>query len=664
MRIILAVLMLTLAGGARVLAADSPAPARYDSTLIVNRDQFTNLPEPVMARLLRDGWVAVPGRQEQLFHVYEQNEYYLVPNFVTTDAMLQLMHLYFDFTLSDLEERKLFAMVDSLCTGLSARLREQKPLTPALERGILYAGMAEGLCATDSVWTPPAWATGKWAAPLAAQAKLILAADKIHKGPILGTVDYTMFRVRGHYTRSPALTRYFRVMMWLGLPGLVFDEDIVPFATPLILSHALARDARLQSLYDAIQAPVEFYVGPCDDITPGLVRAVADSICGANASLEAWLAHPDQIRDELIRRDPTRIKPEYADDRGLTQVRLMGQRYLPDAEMFQHLVDSSQRPFPSGLDLFAAIQVPAALEILHADPPTWSAYWPQLAELQARFVTLPPADAQDNLYWRWIHLLRTLNDPPPAAAPPFMTTPSWARKNLVTGLASWAELRHDTILYAKQSAAECGGGDLPPRVPGYVEPRPDVFDEIRNLISMTRGQLESWGLLDRRLRQVGQELEEKAVFLSGVARKELAGEPLDPRELEEIRIFGANAEYLTISLLVDDYARWFEISGPDRRLAVVADVHTAGGKVLEVGVGNADEIYVIVKDGENLVITRGAMFSYHEFTQPIANRLTDEQWHRMLDAGREPPRLPWIGDLVAPSPVPDLPQRRRYSSGC
>ena len=31
-------------------------------------------------------------------------------------------------------------------------------------------------------------------------------------------------------------------------------------------------------------------------------------------------------------------------------------------------------------------------------------------------------------------------------------------KNLNTALASWAELKHDTILYGKQSGAECGDG--------------------------------------------------------------------------------------------------------------------------------------------------------------------------------------------------------------
>ena len=58
----------------------------------------------------------------------------------------------------------------------------------------------------------------------------------------------------------------------------------------------------------------------------------------------------------------------------------------------------------------------------------------------------------------------------------------WQYKNLNTGLASWTELKHDTILYAEQSGAEMGGGEefqIPPYIPpgpkGYVEPNPALL---------------------------------------------------------------------------------------------------------------------------------------------------------------------------------------------
>ena len=41
-------------------------------------------------------------------------------------------------------------------------------------------------------------------------------------------------------------------------------------------------------------------------------------------------------------------------------------------------------------------------------------------------------------------------------------------------------------------------------------------------------------------------------------------------------------------------------------------------------------------------MTKGAIFSYYEFCQPVANRLTDELWREML-TGDDPPQLPeWV----------------------
>ena len=44
-----------------------------------------------------------------------------------------------------------------------------------------------------------------------------------------------------------------------------------------------------------------------------------------------------------------------------------------------------------------------------------------------------------------------------------MQSDAWLDKQLNTSLGSWTELKHDTILYAKQAYAEMGaGGHFPP----------------------------------------------------------------------------------------------------------------------------------------------------------------------------------------------------------
>ncbi len=78
-----------------------------------------------------------------------------------------------------------------------------------------------------------------------------------------------------------------------------------------------------------------------------------------------------------------------------------------------------------------------------------------------------------NLYTGWLESLQHVMALPDERAPDFMRSRVWARKSLNTALGSWTELRHDTILYAKQSvAAEGGGGEEKPGCP-------DTWSRIR-----------------------------------------------------------------------------------------------------------------------------------------------------------------------------------------
>lgn len=55
---------------------------------------------------------------------------------------------------------------------------------------------------------------------------------------------------------------------------------------------------------------------------------------------------------------------------------------------------------------------------------------------------------------------------------------AWQRKMLQTQHASWSELRHDTLLYGKQSYTaipSCGYPD------GYVEPYPALYEKLEAL---------------------------------------------------------------------------------------------------------------------------------------------------------------------------------------
>ena len=676
------------------------ATLKYRPEAVVNRSQFANLSPAAMDRLLKNGFVVAPGNNLQLFHVYEENDYRSAPNFITTDSVLQLYHLYFDFSLREIESEKLLPAAAELCRGMLAKLRARYAAATdprqkeALRRAVLYFAVAE-----DLTWTPPPpaasgeerweenpasgppedlaaaalvrpapdWLSGQDRADFLAQHGLIFKAEATQKGPIMGTVDYTMFKPRGHYTRSHRLMAYFRAMMWLGLPGFILDEKVMPIEAALAVSYELTRSPKLLAKYLLIYEPTGFYVGPTDDITPMLVREAADEICGPVAEFSQWVTRKEEIRAELIKRNPARIRSKFFgdDDRNQPQVRFMGMRYVPDSEILQRLVDVQLRPYPTGLDIFGVMGVKAALTILRSAKNNWPGYWPEQKKLTAELKDLKPATGEPNLYWRWLRLLRTLNQPAPAGAAPFMRTDPWEYKNLSTALGSWAELRHDTILYAKPAAAECGGEEeMSRRMVGYVEARPDFFAELGELQRFTTAELSRRGLLTERLEQVGSRMQETFGFLERIGRKEIEGRKLSAEEYETIRLFGSELERLTIQVLSDRASAWAEVTGPDRSVAVIADVYTYDQETMEEAVGLADEIYALVEIDGYLYITRGAVFSYYEFYQPKTNRLTDEQWQEMLRKNKAPARPRWTKEFMVDQPPGKPSERYEYSSGC
>ncbi|MDW7679561.1 MAG: DUF3160 domain-containing protein [bacterium] len=226
---------------------------------------------------------------------------------------------------------------------------------------------------------------------------------------------------------------------------------------------------------------------------------------------------------------------------------------------------------------------------------------------------------------------------------------AWANKELLTALASWAELRHDTILYAKQSTTPCGTIPEPPR--NYVEPNPHLYARLASLVKYTRDGLESRNLLSPEFKQKLDLFEKLLLFLKNIAIKELENIPLTDREYEDIYCFGKVMQQL-VSVFPDPQDQW---KSETDDMAVVADVHTDSNtdRCLEEGVGYPLEIFVIVNEGGTIRITRGAIFSYYEFTWPIADRLTDEKWRQLL-VSENPPELPeWVSnfmDISQPQP--------------
>jgi len=232
--------------------------------------------------------------------------------------------------------------------------------------------------------------------------------------------------------------------------------------------------------------------------------------------------------------------------------------------------------------------------------------------------------------------------------PSFMLSQAWTRKDLNSLLASWTELKHDTILYAKQVYAEMGGGMAGVDDRGYVEPNPHLYGRLAALIDMTREGLSSRDLLDQKDRDSLDRLEQLALSLKTISEKELSNVPLTDEEYDLIRSYGGQLEHFWLDALKD--------MGVDHRSAIaenpaalVADVATdPSGQVLQEATGHVFDIYAVVPVDGSLRIARGGVYSHYEFSWPLSDRLTDQKWHELLDSGQAPPLAGWTDTFIAP----------------
>ncbi|MHB9107712.1 MAG: DUF3160 domain-containing protein [Armatimonadota bacterium] len=647
-----------------------------DLSNVSNRKILPRLNAAQQKALATNGFFALPTGDEQLFYIYENNTYKKIPTFVTTDSVMHTYHIFYDFTLRYLEKERLFPAVKEMSARMLdanlQALREEHPprIEEALARNAIMFAVPLRLSGQNPVLP----------ASILPRVEQELQRVREHKwwthdasgNPLFSfteaQVNYTQFIPRGHYTRTEEFKQYFLAMMWYGLvPMNLFPvkdrpDTKYPVLQALILTEQLNQDATAQALWQQLYDPTVFYVGKADDLSFYQLQPLLERLFGAG-KLERFddAAKIAQFREAVKKELPAAgIQTFNFFEGGLQgpQFRIMGQRYIPDSRMLQELTwprvgtERDKRYFPLGLDVFAVLGSPRAAQLLDVvyKEPRYANYLTQRKKLQAEFARLTPEDWRQNLYYGWMYCLLPMLKPAPAGYPAFMRNIAWQDKSLVTALGSWTELRHDTILYAKQSmVAECGDGEgPPPPIPGYVEPQVEVYERLSWLLKLNKA-----GLVQRKLCANDDELGESfdrfvelTDLLAKVSRKELLNVPLSRDELHAIETYGGELEWLMLSmnnLVSPNYASdWWEIENKtDRSMAVVADVHTANNEALEEAVGNAAEIWVVVPFNGKLIATRGATFTYYEFKQPASNRLTDEAWQEQLKKGKAPIMPPW-----------------------
>ncbi len=403
-----------------------------------------------------------------------------------------------------------------------------------------------------------------------------------------------------------------------------------------------------------IYEPTNFFVGSSDDLNIYQYADLIIKVYGDSPDINSFADEErlDKLYEEAKALPEPRIKPKYTSvtTPAGKQFRFMGQRYVLDAEIIQELTEPIVRPIPSGLDVFGVLGSERAKEIQMGKEENqhWDDYPIIFDKLINKFSNLTDEEWKSNMYQGWMWTLKGFINPFKDGYPSFMTNSAWIDKDLNTALGSWSELKHDTILYGKQSGAEMGGGSMP--TVGYVEPNIEVYEKLLWLTKFSRANLTERDMTIESIDDKMEKFEELLEFLITCSIKELNNEVLTEDEYFKIGYYGGTLESLTSSF-AGDGLRWFEItSDTDKNMAVIADFHTvapndfSNGGYMEAGVGPAYEIYVVVPIDGKLYLTRGAVFSYHEFIS--TERLTDETWQQMISEDKQPSMPKWTDSFI------------------
>ncbi|MEY3013812.1 MAG: hypothetical protein RIT45_2547 [Pseudomonadota bacterium] len=648
------------------------------------------------ALLAKNGFVSSAAWQHEtmahaLLWVFQKD----LPVLVTSDMILQALHASYDDILKLVEKTILHPGLTEMLAKAQSQLGNvakgsDTQAQAAWQDADLFVTVARSLLAGKQVQSLSGAAVDDTVADLLAA----IDAKQMTELEIFGSkrvMDFSQFEVRGHYEGDPVLEKYFRTMMWLGRVDLRFVEPDAAAGTwlfrPRQLMAALHLRAAMQgdpmAKWQTADRLVTLMVGPVDYMDlPALEPMIADfgltdadAVAGLDAAAEqsligrlvAGVYGGQQIASHYLETDPfssepTPLPPSFA---------LLGQRFVIDSYVFANVVydrvifegKKIERVLPSPLDAMFALGSDRALVHLQEE---LQKYPYQGALLLLRHLVEAHDDAfwSSNLYNGWLAALRALSADPAAAdgltspkVPAAMQTGAWHDKQLRTQLASWAQLRHDTILYAKQSYT---GGVACEHPDGYVEPVPAFWAALGKLAGEARVTLQNAPGVDanvaKQLDTFWGHWQTTMGTLETIARGELQGQELTADQLAFLKktivnetICGGpifNGWYTSLYFGADNFDKW---------KPTIADVHTnpnsgplPGPHVLHVATGNVELMIFTADTCTGAEAFVGPVFRYHEVVVPEIKRLKDSDWEKELTAGTAPGQPGWTASFAVP----------------
>ncbi len=461
-----------------------------------------------------------------------------LPVFITADSVLDAWHQSFSSILEELDEiavypalkqlvkhdwGEAFQTTTSAWDPVAGTPQENARVQDAADLVSFYIEVAQGLLDTE---TP----TGSSVAAEWYDAVANPNPEIIVKRGLYNEEDRfsrpNLYKPRGRYTRSAVLSAHFRTLVWLSRAQfhiahsgeLDLDQRNRELGAAVLLALTI-RDGGLMEDWTKIEKMLQGIAGQSDAMTVSEMIVLLEANSLDNISTIASDAAIANLRNALLSSTygvqevnggyyeavvgVNCSSPEIEQPRALS---LFGQRWTPDAWTFQKVVfpevrndqgNAIARRLPSGLDVaFSTLGNDTAAPILLERMQDTNGvpfrdgypFHENLAATRSVFDSQEEAFWTEHLYGRWLHGLRALSQPVSPSAPDTFRTSAWKRRILNTQLASWTQLRHDTLLYAKQSFTPPVVCEFPD---GYVDPYPELWQRLSDIALAYQGFIET-----------------------------------------------------------------------------------------------------------------------------------------------------------------------------
>ncbi|MEI6529384.1 MAG: DUF3160 domain-containing protein [Candidatus Falkowbacteria bacterium] len=513
----------------------------------------------------------------------------------------------------------------------------------------------------------------------------IYAAKEIGASPLFKQyddqikTDYTQFTPRSHYAKNSFLRSYFRTMMYLGRSSYLLKSDLGIIDANLLVKQMSLKNGNPAAPFDfwqRITNVTNFYAGQSDDLSYKEWLEFEKGVLGSDISSDETLIAPENVKKLAENIDKLRM-PKILSDviideniasktkadllRQSLSFRVFGQKFSFDAWILNDLTAGQEKTEVKLPSTPSALFVPAAFNDTRAiehvknfllnesgfNSGDVSSFLTKMDLKKKDITKVKEKEWFESLGSSWLYVLGSLAHNYGSHYPLYMQAPSYLDKQIQTFLGSFAELKHDTLLYVKQSYAELGAGGeerpIPPIVKSFVEPNLEFWNRFNKLLNRTDELYRDNNLFkDNEAYDRLRQFKDMSQLFTKMAEKELRSEVITDDEYESLRTTKFSFMAQPFSPLNPD-----EDSG---KTALIADIHTdmLQSQILYEATSKPYFMIALVGNESSPRAVAGLVYNHYELTDKIGKRLTDEDWKNRVysDTSLLPQKNFWYQSLI------------------